>query len=285
MAVAIVTDSTANLSDQEARALGVTVIPSYLFFGEKEEYKEGVSLDYSDFVDKLKNTSLTPQTAPPSAAEFVKTYQKLGEQASQIVSLHLTSKISNIYRNAIIARDMMQRSNPDISIYVVDTQMVDLALSFLVKEAARMAAAGKEAVEIASAVEKMRQDMGGYLYIDTLEFLKRGGRVTRLAAFFGGLLNLKPILKLDNGELNPVGKVSGKEKALDTIIDLLKKDIPEGREITVGVCDALDKDGGDQLLNLLRTKFQCHQTLRARMCQSVMIHAGPGALAVFYHIL
>lgn len=284
MAVKIVTDSTSNLPPEKVAVQGITVVPSYIFFGS-EEYKEGEGLSYPEFIQKLKQLGTSPQTAPPTAAEFFKIFEKLLQEADEVVSLHLTSKLSNIYRNATIAKDMVERAHPTKKVYTVDTQMVDFALGLLVNEADRLAKSGKSGQEIVAAVQAMQQKMGGYIYVDTLEFLKRGGRVSRLAAFFGSLMQVKPILKLEEGELRPAEKVAGKEKALEKILELLDGEIPTGSQLELGVGDALDPVEGDRFLELLKTRFSCFTTHRVTLCQSVSIHAGPGALAVFYRIL
>lgn len=279
--VKIVTDTTANLPAGELQALGVETAPSYIFFGD-EEFKEGISLNYHDFVEKLKNSQTPPQTAPATSAEFVNIYNKLLQQTSEIVSIHTSSKLSNIHRNATIAADMVCRQNPNAKVTVIDSQNVDVGLGLIVREAARASREGKSMEEIVVLAKGMIGKIGGFVYIDTLEYLKRGGRVGKLAAFFGTLLNMKPILKLENGELGLADKVKGRENALDALLSLMKQAIPPGVSPIIGVVDAVAKEEGDKYLNILRSQIPCKEALRASLCQSTTIHVGPGAIGVFY---
>lgn len=284
MAIAFVTDSTANLAPSAAQALGVRVVPIYLFFGS-EEYREG-HLSYSEFLSKLTARTELPQTAPPTAAEFFKVYEELIQQgATAIVSAHVSAKLSNTYRNACIAKEMIQSHYPQVKVFPVDSQLADLALGSCIEDAVKKAKMGSPVEEVVHFLQSLCQAVRVYVYVDTLEFLKRGGRVTRLAAFFGSLLNVKPILRLAAGELSLAEKVSGKEKALDTIVQLIKKEIPPGRRLEIGVADSANPQEGDQFLNILRSQFQCEKTRRASVTPSVAIHTGPGALAAAYRLL
>lgn len=279
--VKIVSDSTANLPAGELQALGVETAPSYIFFGD-EEFKEGISLGYNDFIEKLKHSATLPQTAPATSAEFVNIYNKILQQTNEIISIHVSSKLSNIHRNASIAADMVCRQNPNAKITVIDSQNVDFGLGLIVREAAKAAHAGKSGEEIVALVKGTIGKIGGFVYIDTLEYLKRGGRVGRLAAFFGTLLNMKPILKLENGELSLADKVKGRENALDVMVSLLKQAIPPGANPIIGVVDAVAREEGDKYLNILRSQIPCREAMRASLCQSTTIHGGPGAIGVFY---
>lgn len=285
MPIRFVTDSTANLPPDVERRFGIKVLHIYLFFGE-EEHREGETLSYADFMNRLTSAKVPPQTSPPTSAEFVKAYEELIAQgADAILSVHVSSKLSNTFRNACIAKEMVSRTHPHVKIFPVDSELVDLALGSCLEEAAELAQQGKSADELVAYLQKICKAVRVYAYVDTLEYLKRGGRVTKLAAFFGGLLNVKPILKLENGQLDLAEKVSGQEKALETILEMLKKEIPQGRSLDIGVADCLSEQLGDQFLQTLKAQFNCRRTRRASLSPSVAIHTGPGALAAAYRVL
>lgn len=285
MPIRFVTDSTANLPADVERRFGIKVLHIYLFFGE-EEHREGVTLTYADFMNKLTSSKVPPQTAPPTSAEFVKAYEELiAEGADVILSVHVSSQLSNTFRNACIARDMVSRTHPQAKIVTLDSELIDLALGSCIEEAAELAQQGRTADEVVAHLKAICKAIRVYAYVDTLEYLKRGGRVTKLAAFFGGLLGVKPILKLENGQLDLAEKVGGQEKALETIAAMLKKEIPEGRPLDIGAADCSNQQMGDQFLQTLKTQFNCRRTRRASLSPSVAIHTGPGALAVAYRVL
>lgn len=285
MVIRFVTDSTSNIKARVAESLQIKVVPNYIFFGQ-EEFREGGNLSFSEFIDKLTSCKETPQTAPPSSAEFVRVYEDLiREGVDTILSIHASSRLSNIYRNACIARETISRSHPNVKVVVIDSQLVDLALGACVEEAVKLLQAGKSVEEIIEFVEKTCRATRAYLCVDTLEYLKRGGRVTRLAAFFGSMLDVKPILKLENGQIELVEKASGREKALEALFQILKKEIPPGSRLDVGVGDALCQPEGDQFLQRVSSAFRCEVKRRASIAPSVAIHTGPGTIAIAYRIL
>jgi len=279
--IKIVTDTTSSLSKEYLDRYGITAAPSYLFF-ENERFQEGVDLSYPDFCSKLKSVKSLPTTAAASSAEFVSIYSQLAKEAETIFSIHISSNLSLIYRNATIGAEMVSKDK-SVEVKVIDSKVIDLGLGMIVLEAAKAAQMGKSKEEIEKLIAEIVGKVKCYFYVDTMEFLMKSTRVTKLRGIFAGILNMKPILAIENGEMVSKDKAIGKEKALEKILMLMGGEIKPQQSIRVAVSDVLAKAEGDNLLKMIKEKFDCKETLRSNLSTSVAVHCGPGTVAVSFY--
>lgn len=213
MAVRIVTDSTADIPQALAAELGISVVPLTVHFGE-EAYQDGVDLDAAAFLAKLATSPVLPRTAQPSPEAFGRIYRELVGQRDEVVSIHISGKLSGTLNSALIARQEL--SDPEV-VTVVDSLWTSMAQGIVVANAARVAQQSGTREEVLRAVQEAIPRMHLLLFCDTLEYLQKGGRIGRAAAFLGGLLNVKPMITLRDGEVHPVERVRTRNRALERL--------------------------------------------------------------------
>ncbi|MEG2038120.1 MAG: DegV family protein [Oscillospiraceae bacterium] len=204
MAIRIITDSTGDISAADGKALGIDIIPLSVVFGDKI-YRDGIDLTDPQFFDMLAKAEKLPTTtqAPPSAFEGI--FRKYVEQGDEIIGIFVSSKISGTFQSAVIAKGLVGSDN----IYLVDSKSATLGMGMLVYEAVYQVRRGISAKEVAANIAALTDRVRFYAIVDTLKYLKMGGRVSSAAAAIGGILGIKPIVIMSDGRLMPAGKVKG----------------------------------------------------------------------------
>jgi DegV family protein with EDD domain len=209
MAVKVVTDSTSDLPKDLAEELGVTVVPLTVYFGE-EAYKDGVEMSSSDFFKRLTSGNVIPRTTQPTVGDFEAAYRPLAEQGHEILSVHVSDKLSGTMNSARAGALEV----PNAKIEIVDTRTSSLAQALVVKAAAEAANGGASLAEAAAAAREASERTDVYFLLNTLEYLQKGGRIGKAAALMGGLLAIKPVLTVIDGEVHPHEKLRTRAKAL-----------------------------------------------------------------------
>jgi DegV family protein with EDD domain len=213
----IVTDSTAYLEPSVVKRLGITVVPLTVRLGN-ETFLEGIDITAEEFFQKLDRSSAMPVSFPPSVEDFQAVYTKLSKTTDQIMSIHISSKLSQTYHRANVAsRSLMGRCE----ITVVDSLTTSLGLGILATAAARAAAQGQPLDEIEFLIRGMIPRMYIAFLAGTLEYLKREGRISQAQALIGTMLNIKPFLIVDDGEIIPLEKVRTREQAVDKLFEFM----------------------------------------------------------------
>jgi DegV family protein with EDD domain len=230
VAVRIVTDSTADLPLEFAHDLGITIVPLSVIFGE-EAFREGIEISHDLFYDKLIHGNVLPTTSAPSVGDFLEAYESLLKETNEIVSIHLSSKLSATYGNACQAAQIL--TDRGARIEVIDSRVVSLGLTIAAMAAARVAREGGKIDQIKATVESVVQRIRIYILLDTLDYVRRGGRIGRARAFLGGMLRVKPLLSLQDGEVHPWERVRTKARALDRLFQIATS-YPNLREVAIG---------------------------------------------------
>lgn len=205
MAVKIVTDSTADLPGKLVSEYGIEVVPLNVHFGE-EVYKDGVDIWSEEFYNKLRNEPILPNTSQPAPGDFLKAYQKVARPGDTVVSIHISREMSGTADSAQLAAEMM---GSDYQIHVVDSRNVSMGLGIMVLKAAKAARNGAPAEAIIADLANSKNEVSIYFTIKSLEHLYRTGRIGKASALMGSLLNIKPILDIEDGLIVPVEKVRG----------------------------------------------------------------------------
>ena len=273
MAVRIVTDSTADLPLQFAHDLGISVVPLSVIFGD-EVFREGVDIGHDLFYDKLVHERDLPTTSAPSVGDFLEVYEPLLKETDEIVSVHLSSKLSATYNNACQAAKIL--ADRGARIEVMDSQAISLGLTFVTLAAARVAREGGDIEQIRAAVERTVRNIRIYVVVDTLEYLRRGGRIGRARAFLGTMLRVKPLLSLRDGEVHPEERVRTKARAMERLFQIATS-YPNVQELAIGY-STNPKDAHDFELRLAAAMPQVN-ILVTRVGPVIGTHVGPGALA------
>lgn len=275
MTVKIVTDSTADLPESLIRKHGITVVPLNVHFGE-EVYQDGVDIWASEFYYKLQNGPHLPRTSQPSPGDFLKVYTELTADGSDVVSLHLSKQLSGTWQSAQMAKEMLEGGR----VTVVDSASASMGLGLLALEAARRAGEGATADQVAEAAERGSRSLSLYFVVDTLEWLQKNGRIGRATAFLGSLLNLKPVLTVEDGVVTPVEKARGKGKAVARMFELTHQRLGE-RPARFCVLHADRPEEAADLAEQAKREFNCVEApVISEVGPIVGTHVGPGTLGL-----
>jgi len=271
-AVAIVTDSTADLPSQLVKTRGITVVPLTLNF-EGRSLLDGVEIRPSEFYRKLPNATTHPTTSQPSPGRFAEVYADLLNDHSEVVSIHISEKLSGTYASAVQGAEMVDASR----VHVIDSHLVSMSLGLLTLAATEMVTQGDDASAIARRVTDMREQVQTYFSVATLEFLRRGGRIGRANAMLGSVLQVKPVLCIRDGLVTPLERVRTFDRALSRVVELTREvDRGKGLCVIVGHADA-ESDAE----RVARELEPVTETLMIQPLGPVVgAHAGPGVVGV-----
>ncbi len=271
MAVRIVTDSTADLPDDLVRALDIVVVPLHIYFGA-DRFRDGVDISHDEFYRRLTaGTSPLPRTAAPSSADFASAYDSLAAASDGIVSIHLSSALSATYRAAVIG---VTESARGCRTEVIDSTNVSLGLGLLVLQAAELAREGASLDEILDATRSAIPRIRFFGVLDTLEYLRRGGRIGRASALLGSVLQVKPIVGLADGVAYPIERARGRRRALARVCELISGC---GRLARVAVAHTTDEAGMESLAEYVTGVAPELSVIRARCGATLGTYLGPGA--------
>ena len=269
--IKIVTDSSAYLPADLVQQHDIHVIHQKVLFGE-QTYREEVELSHQEFYRMLAEAETLPTTSQPSAGEFLDLYSELGKDGHEILSIHISSKLSGTISSAQSAKEML----PDAKITIIDSASTAMGLGLMVLTAARAAAEGKTTAEIVATVEKMIPAMNVVFVVDTLEYLQKGGRIGGAAALVGTLLKVKPILCLKDGRIEPLDKVRSKRRALARLLEVVEERVGPGTPVRVAVLHAQVPDEARELEREVLARFNCTECYFAELGPAIGTHTGPG---------
>jgi len=273
MAVKIVTDSVGDIPSEVAEELGVTVIPLNVHFGS-DTFRDGVDLTTEQFYVMLAHSQVLPTTTVPPLSVFVDTYDKLAEETDEIAVITFSQKLGAGYNTALEAKELMKRK---CRVEVIDSKLATMAQGFIVIAAAKAAQAGANIDQVVDVVRRNIPRADVRMVFDTLEYLKRGGRIGKAQVFLGAVLNVNPILGLRDGETYPFARERSRTRA----IDYLYKFAASFSNIEmIAVEDATTPDEADELAERLSSKFPKEHIYRSKVSPVVGAHVGPHVLAV-----
>ncbi|MDP5273376.1 DegV family protein [Chengkuizengella axinellae] len=276
--IRFVTDSTSDIPLEIREKYNIEMVPLKVHFGE-EVFLDAITIQSKEFYEKLAVSDVLPTTSQPSPVDFLNVYKKIYKEDPDctIISIHLSSAMSGTYQSAVLAKSLLDE---EADLHIIDSKSASFGNGILMVEAIKAYENGKNVEEILEVVAKLRQDMRVYFLVDTLEYLQKGGRIGKAASLIGSLLNIKPILSIDDeGEITSVDKVRGKKKAIHRIVDLLKEDF-EKRDVDIVVVHSNDLSSAESFADFLKEQFQVHNVKFTSLSPVVGTHVGPGTLAV-----
>jgi DegV family protein with EDD domain len=272
--VRIVTDSTADLTKEQQQAAGITVVPLNVHFGD-QVFRDHVDLTADEFFRRLKASAQLPRTSQPAVGVFEEAYRTLRQNGDEIVSVHLSSKVSGTYNSALMAA----KGVDETAIEVVDSLSTSMALGFIALEGARLARAGKDRASIAERLRGLVPKARVICVVDTLTYLERGGRIGKARALLGSLLNVKPILQLKDGEVVPVGRARGRPQALSRLVELLERD---GHVSQLAIMHGSAPADAEQLRERVAASYPGLDILLTEIGAVLGTHTGPGVIGFTY---
>ena len=272
--VRIVTDSTADLTQEQQEAAGITVVPLNVHFGD-QLFRDHVDLTADEFFRRLKASTQLPRTSQPSVGAFEEVFRSLRQNRDEIVSVHLSSKVSGTYNAALMAAKTV---DPE-AIDVVDSLSTSMALGFMALEGARLAREGRDRKAVAAQLQALLPKARVICVVDTLTYLERGGRIGKARALLGSLLNVKPILQLKDGEVVPLGRARGRPQALNRLVELLARD---GRVNRLAIMHGAARADAEQLRERVASSYPGLDILLTEIGAVLGTHTGPGVIGFTY---
>ena len=276
MRVRIVTDSTADMTPASKER--VTAVPLTIFFGQ-EEYADGVTITQEEFYKKLVSSKTLPTTSQPSPSLFEDVYTEAAAAGDSVVVITISSGISGTYQSACIAA-----ADYD-NVFVVDSRSAAIATGILAERALQLADCGLTAKEIAAILEQEKEDLRLFAVLDTLEYLKKGGRISGAVAFVGGMLSIKPMITLTDGKVAVIAKPRGTKQANRTLMAEIEKagGIDRSKPMLLGY-SGLSDEGLQNFIAESDTLWEgfSRPLPQAMVCSVIGTHVGPGAVAVAF---
>lgn len=253
---------------------GITVVPARIHL-DGRTYLDGVDLDHKGLFRSMSE-GLVPKTSQPSPGQFLEAYRSLAEDGHSILSIHVTSKGSGTYQSAVVARDML----PGARIKVVDSESLSMGTGFLVLEAARGIESGLSLESILQRVEEVRAQLTIFATVDSLRYLVASGRVGQVQGLIGSLLNIKPLLTVQDGAVVAAGRVRTRRGALQSVVDLMGNALGWGRRVRAAVMHGDAPKEALRLRDLMTEGFDCEELLVLPAGVALSANGGPGVIGI-----
>lgn len=278
--VKILTDSACDLSKTYYNEFDVEMVPLTVQLDEKE-YEDGINISPKTIYDAMR-AGKSPKTSQVSQQYFKSIFSSHAEINQPVIYLAFSSGLSGTFQAAKIAEQEVKEDHPDAPIYLLDTKCASLGFGLVVLRAARLAQTGASVEEILETAKYHAEHMEHIFTVDDLEYLYRGGRVSKTAAFVGTLLKIKPILHVVDGKLEPLENIRGSKKLMNRILEITEERGTDLSNQTVGIVHGDDLEAAEKLATLVKEKFN-PKAIHIEMVGSVIgAHAGPGTLALFF---
>jgi DegV family protein with EDD domain len=279
--IRIVGDTTSCLSPAEAQSLGVAYIPQIIVFGE-QSYRDDTEMNSIEFMRRLRVSTTLPKTAAPPPDLYTPIYKQLVEQGDTVVVLAPAAEVSGTFRSATVAA----QDFPGAPIYVIDTRIIAGGFGELIKQAVEWANAGMALPELLEKVNEMAARHRVYFVVATLEYLYKGGRIGAAKALFGSILQVKPILTFIDGHIAPCESQRTHRRAIARLKEIVLSECPHGPQARLTVMHGDAEEEAHALAGELCEQIGCPQTTVPiyDLPPAILVHAGPGVLAVSYYV-
>jgi len=274
MTVKIVTDSGSDITQEEAKKLGINVVPVYLRFGD-EVYRDGVDIDSDEFYRKLMTSPVHPSTAAPSPGDFAKVYEEAAQETGEIVSIHITSKHSAVCNAALAGKEIAERKGCRIE--VIDSKGVTMWQGLVAIAAAKAAEAGYTLQQVVNKAQETIRQLRVLALLDTVMYVVKGGRLGKTISVIESVLNVKLLLTLRDGELRPAGLARTRSKGIDRLREFISSALHiEGLAIVYSTTP----DDAQTLADCVGSLFPNIVPRIVRLGPALCVHFGPGVLGV-----
>jgi DegV family protein with EDD domain len=277
--IALVTDSTTYMPPDLVKKYNISVAPQVLIWGD-QTYKDGVDIESREFFTRLKTAKVMPSTSQVAVISFQEIFQDLVDKEFDVLALLVSSKLSGTVQSAMQARDLMSSGREKV--HVVDSQSVAMALGFQVLAVARAIEGGASLQEAIALAERLHQNTGVFFAVDTLEFLHRGGRIGGAQRFLGTMLNMKPILAIQDGRVEGIDRIRTKNKAHDRVLELTIEKIAGRTPVRLATLHANAAEDARALLTRAEQSLNTVESIFTEVSPTVGTHAGPGTVGLAF---
>ena len=275
--VAVVTDGACSLTPAQGNELGVHIAPVYLTFGENT-YRAGVDLSSQEFYELLSASKKLPTTAQPTAGDFVRIFEKLADDVDEIVTVVISHHMSATIQSVEVALQQFDK----VPVHVVDSESVSLGLGMMAIAAARAANQGQDGQSIFELVNSIKQNMNVIFTVRTLEYLHKGGRIGGATAFLGSALDIKPILHIANGRIEPLEKQRTRKRSVERLVELMSEKVGDS-PVHVAILHGNIPEEAGRLERIVRDQFNIVDMITSDMGPVIGVHAGPGTLGLVFY--
>ena len=279
--VGVLTDSCASIPERLIEELDIKVVPYYIHKG-RETLRDLVDVQRDEFFRWLATAKELPKTANPGPGDYLEGFKELAQRTREIVSIHMTSIGSGAYQAATVAKEMAEEVLPGVRIEVIDTRNVSLCHGWMVIEAARAALAGQGLDEIVALVEAMIPITKMIQTADTLRYLYMGGRIGKAQHLVGSLLNIKPLIGMEDGVIVPLGQARSRLGAYRKIVSMMEEDVGRGGKVKAAFVHAAALEEAQKLRAMVEERLTCVEVLMAELSPALGVHTGPGTAGVCY---
>jgi len=276
--IAVVTDSVATIPNELVKQNNILVAPVHIIW-DKVDYRDSVDIKTSDFYARLRKSKTLPTTSSGMPGEFVKIFEGLQNKVDGIVTLTLTGALGAAYNSALKAKEMVK----DIPIEVIDTRTAMMAQGFSVLAAAKVAAGGGTMSEVITAAKEVMLKTNIFWAMDTLEYLRKGGRVSLPQAVFASKLQVKPITGIKDGKVEPLARVRSKAKVMDKLMELMGERTNGNSPLHVAVINGDAVKEAEQLGQNIASKYKPVELLQSEVTPVIGTHTGPGTLGLAFY--
>ncbi|MCX5993055.1 MAG: DegV family protein [Chloroflexi bacterium] len=266
--VKIICDSTGDIPEEMRKQYDITIVPLNVLFGT-DSYQDGVNLTGAQFYKMLVEGKVHPTTSQPAPGLFAEAYKKLAKETDEILVLTISAGISGTYESAMQAKQLVDSS---LKIEIIDSRWTCAGLLLQTLTAARAAEKGMKLAEITAMVKDILPKIRVYMIFDTLEYLRKGGRIGLAKAMLGGMLKLNPVLTLREGVIHPVTQARGRARAVNMLVDLIKK---TGNPGEIVVEDATTPEELEDLTKRISAAIPGAKIIRTKVGPTIGVHAGP----------
>jgi len=280
--VAILTDSTASIPEKMLKELNIHTVAYYIHRGQ-EVLRDLVTIQREEFLNWLRTARVLPTTASPGPGDYLEAYRSLAEKGSDgIVSIHMTSKGSGAYQAATVAQSMMQEQGSAVRIEVIDTRNVSLCQGWMAIEAARFALAGLRLDEIVERVKNMIPITRMVQTADTLKYLYMGGRIGKAKHLVGTLLNIKPLIGMEDGIIVPLGTARSRGQAYQMMVDKIEEAVGKSK-IKIAYVHAGARQEVEKIKKMVEVRLNAVESVIAELSPALAVHTGPGTAGLCYY--
>ncbi|MGY1462538.1 DegV family protein [Bacillus toyonensis] len=281
MGVKIITDSAADLPVELLQAYDIDLIPLRVYDEAETEYLDGVTLESVTLLQKMREGAVY-RTSLPSLETFQEKFVSYAKEGNPCIYLAFSSELSGTYQSSIVIKEEVKETYADLDLEIIDTKCASLGQGLVVLEAAKMAKDGASKEDILKRVAFLMNHMEHIFTVADLQYLVRGGRLSKVAGFIGGLLNIKPILNVEEGKLVPLEKVRGKKKVLSRIVDIMEERGKDLKDQTIGMTHGDDLETAEALKALITERFGCEVFIVNTIGAAIGAHTGPGVITLFF---
>ncbi|WML57177.1 DegV family protein [Neobacillus sp. PS2-9] len=280
MQVKILADSACDLPKSFYEENNVTLLPLKVHL-DGEEYEDVKNIDPKTVYDAIRNGS-TPKTSQTSPLLFEEVFTQMAERNEDGIYIAFSSELSGTYSTAVMILDQVKEKYPNFNLTIVDTKCASLGVGLIVKEAAKLAMNNASKQDILNDVRFRSEHMEHLFTVEDLDYLAKGGRVSKASAFLGGLLNIKPILNVEDGKLVPIEKIRGKKKVLRRIIEIMNERGSNMGEQTIGISHADNEVLAQEMRAMIEEEFHPKEVYISNIGSAIGAHTGAGTISIFF---